>query len=225
MHGFARDYEHEVCMRNETSIVFGLVSSSQTLKTYPYEFRLLTKYELDENKLHCSYIIENCNECTMPFSIGYHTGLMCPFNSAKAIEDYSLIFEKKETPVEIICNEKGLLSGEKRVYFHDEDNIKLHNKMFPSSFILSQLKSDYISLVENSTGTYVRIYIGDFPYVVLWSTNDNIKFICIEPWYGLPDACNSDGQFNKKHGIQKLGIGESFSCKQTIEIGRLEKGE
>jgi galactose mutarotase-like enzyme len=223
MHGFARDYEYKVVKQSETSITFIFSSNEQTVKMYPYQFRLYTKYELDNNKLHCSFEVENCNDYEMLFSLGYHTGLMCPLDNTKVIEDYSLIFEKKETPVEILCNEEGLLSGEQRVYFENKDTIKLHNKLFKASFILSQLKSDYVSIVENTTGRYVKVSIKDVPYVVFWSTPDNVKFICIEPWYGLPDDCNTDGQFAKKPGIQSINAGECFTCIQTIEIGKQRK--
>ncbi len=220
MHGFARDYEHELVNQSETSVTFILKSNEETLKLYPFQFKLYTTYELDNNRLNCSFEVVNCGNFEMPFSIGYHTGLMCPFDSTKAIEDYSIVFEKEETPVELLSNSEGLLSGEQRVYFDKKNIIKLNNKLFQSSFILSQLRSDYVSIIENSTGRNVKVNIKDFEYVVLWSMPDNVKFICIEPWHGLPDMYNTDGQFDKKPGIQKINAGEHFACTQTIEINR-----
>lgn len=219
LHGFARRYEHKLVEYSDTSITFLLSSNEETLKMYPFDFNLYTIYTLENNKLHFSFKVENCNNKEMPFSIGYHTGLICPFNEKKSIEDYSLIFDKEETPVQILCNDKGLLNGDERIYFNNEKEIKPISAKLTASIVLSKLKSNCIKIIENSTGRYVSVSIKDFPYVVLWSADENIKFICIEPWYGLPDLYNTDGQFDKKTGIQKLMPGESFNCTQTIEIG------
>ncbi len=221
IHGFARDYEHEVFSRTEDSIVFVLSSNEQTLELYPYKFKLYTEYKLESNKLHCSFKVVNDNAYEMLFSIGYHTALRCPFDSTRSIENYSLVFEKKETPVELLCNEEGLLSGEKKIFFSDEDTIELHDGIFIRSFLLSELKSHYVSIVEKETGRYIKININNFPYTVLWSAPGAVKFICIEPWYGLPDSHDTDGEFTKKLGIQRINPEESFSCTQTIEFGTI----
>lgn len=220
LHGFARDYEHEVLSTAGDSIVFVLGSNEQTLGLYPYKFKLYTEYKLESNRLHCSFKVENCNDYEMPFSIGYHTGFMCPFDNTKPIENYSLVFEKKETPVELLSNEEGLLSGEKKIFFNNKDTIDLYDGIFKGSFILSELKSDYVSIVEKGTGRCVKVDIKNFPYVVLWFVPGTVRFVCIEPWYGLPDSQDTDGEFTKKLGIQRINPNASFSCTQTIEIGR-----
>ena len=125
IHGFARDYEHELVQQSDTSITFLLNSNEETFKMYPYQFKLYSRYELEDNKLNYSFEVENCSDNEMLFSIGYHTGLMCPFDNTKTIEGYSLLFEKEETPIEILANSEGLLTGEERVYFDNKNIIKL----------------------------------------------------------------------------------------------------
>ncbi|NLM75643.1 MAG: aldose 1-epimerase family protein [Clostridiaceae bacterium] len=218
IHGFVKEFEHRVIEKSEASIVFEISDSEKTLKMYPWRFNFRTGYKLEGSRIIHSYEVYNPNAKDMYFSIGYHTGFMCPFDSGRDIEEYILKFEKKETPIEIICNDKGLLSGEERIYFENEDTIELHNKLFSSSIVLTNLKSDYISIVEQNTGRSVKVGIKDFPYLVLWSTPDVVKFVCIEPWYGLPDAHDTDGQFVKKRGIQKLAPDSTFRCSMTIDI-------
>ncbi len=219
-HGFARDIEHEISNKTSDSIVFVFNSNEQTYARYPFEFRLYTEYKLQNNRLHCSFKVENCNDYEMLFNIGYHTGFMCPFDNTTPIENYSLVFEEKETPVELVCNEEGLLSGEKRIAFKNKDTIHLSKGLFENgSFVFSGLKSDYVSIVEKGTGRYVKVFFKDFPYVVFWSPPGEIKFVCIEPWYGLPDLCNTDGELTNKLGIQRINPNDVFCCTQTIEIG------
>ena len=51
-HGFARDMEFEVIEETNRSIIYKLQSNEQSKKFYPYEFELLIKYTLEENKFH-----------------------------------------------------------------------------------------------------------------------------------------------------------------------------
>ena len=219
IHGFARDYEHVISSRTSDSIVFVFNSNEQTLALYPFEFKLYTEYKLENNRLHYSFRVENCNDYEMLFNIGYHTGFLCPFDNSTPIENYSLVFEKKETPVEFMCNEEGLLRGEKKTSFEDKDIIHLINGIFENgSFALSNLKSSYVSIVEKGTGRYVKVFFENVPYLVIWSPPGDIKFVCIEPWYGLPDFYNADGELANKVGIQKISPNSTFSCTQIIEI-------
>lgn len=219
LHGFARDYEHSVIESNNTSIIFLFSDSKETRESYPYHFRLYTIFRLENEKLIQTFEVENVSDEEMYFSIGYHTGYKLPFDEKHRSEDYSIIFETEETPVEVVCNESGLLSGEKRVYFKNKRIIPITDKLFINgSFAFEGLQSNFVSIVEEGSGKEVRVGIEGFPYTVFWSMPGEVKFLCIEPWFGLPDMHNTDGELSKKPGIQRLEKGKIFSCKQTIEI-------
>ncbi|MGI6084638.1 MAG: aldose 1-epimerase family protein [Acetivibrionales bacterium] len=219
IHGFARDFEHGMVKRDDNSITFLFSDSEDTMEKYPYHFRLYTIFRLEKEKLTQIFEVVNISDCEMYFSIGYHTGYKLPFDKNHKSEDYSIVFEKEETPVEVVCNEDGLLSGEKRIFFERQNTIPIHDKLFNNdSFVLEDLKSNYVSIVEKDSGRKIRVGIEGFPYTVFWSTPEEVKFVCIEPWYGLPDMHDTDGDFRNKPGIQRLCKGEIFSCRQTIEI-------
>ncbi len=218
IHGFARDYDHSVIQRDNTSITFLFAENNETLKKYPYYFRLYTIFQLVSNRLIQTFEIENVSQEEMYFNIGYHTGYNVPFDESHSISDYSLVFEEEETPIEILCTDGGLLSGKQKIYFENRKVIPLHDELFPTSFILSDLSSDHVSIVEKDTGRSVRVGIKGFPYVVFWSTPQKVNFVCVEPWYGLPDPYDTEGLFSNKPGIQKLQPGKHFTCIQTIEI-------
>ncbi len=219
LHGFARDYNHSVLESNDTSITFLFSDNNETREKYPYYFRLYTIFKLENEKLIQAFEVENVSDEEMYFSIGYHTGYMIPFDVKHRPEDYSIVFETEETPVEVKCNESGLLSGEKKVYFERQRTIPLNNKLFINgSLALENIKSNHVSIIENDSGKEVRIGIDGFPVTVLWSIPGEVKFVCIEPWFGLPDLYDTDGDFSKKPCIQVLSKGKIFSCKQIIEI-------
>lgn len=219
LHGFARDYNHNVLERNDTTITFLFSDNNETIEKYPFQFRLYTIFKLENGKLIQTFKVENVSNEDIYFSIGYHTGYMLPFDSEHTIEDYSLVFDTNETPYEVLCNNAGLLSGEERLYFENKNSIPLHNKLFSNdSFILKGLKSEHVSIVEKDTGKAIRVGIKGFPYTVFWSTPDDVKFVCIEPWQGLPDMHDTDGDFKKKPGIIRLPSSQTFTCQQTIEL-------
>ncbi|HHW22195.1 MAG TPA: aldose 1-epimerase family protein [Clostridiaceae bacterium] len=225
IHGFASHYEHTVVYQDSRRITFLFEDNVETMKVYPYRFRLYSVFELEGSRLAQTLRVENPNEGDMYFSLGFHTGFMLPFDDKRSIEDYTIVFDTDETPYEIMCNSSGLLSGGKRLFFENKRTIPLHHRLFANdSFILSGLKSEHVSIVEKDTGKAIRVRIKGFPYTVFWSTPNEVRFVCIEPWYGLPDMHDTDGDFTKKPGILKLTPDQSFSCQQTIESVSLGDG-
>lgn len=219
LHGFARNCEHTLLSQESATLVLSLCDSEDTKALYPFSFSLSVVYLLNDNRLTCRFQVENRETArTLPFSIGYHTGYLCPFDEKHTIEDYRLVFEKNETVNDLLTDENGLMSGQTRPYLTGHREIALHNKLFPSSFVLEGLDSSYVGIVENETGREVRVHCPDFPYVVFWSTAEQVPFICIEPWHGLPDNADTDGNFLNKPGLRTLQPGERFSCEQEIEI-------
>jgi galactose mutarotase-like enzyme len=219
IHGFASHYEHTVVSQDDRKITFLLEDNKETIKAYPYRFRLYSVFELEGSRLAQTLRVENPNDGNMYFSLGFHTGYKLPFDSEHVLEDYTIIFDTEETPYEIMCNSAGLLSGDMRIFFKNRRSIPLHHRLFDNdSFILAGLRSEHISIVEKDSGKSIRVGIKGFPYTVFWSTPDEVKFVCIEPWHGLPDMHDTDGDFRKKPGILMLSPGQTFSCCQTIQI-------
>jgi galactose mutarotase-like enzyme len=57
------------------------------------------------------------------------------------------------------------------------------------------------------------------PFFGLWSPYPNeAPFVCIEPWCGVADEQETDGDITTKLGINELMPGAKFECEYTIEI-------
>ena len=54
-HGFARDNEFSVENQSGNTVTFSLESNADTLKSYPFEFRVAITYTLNESSLEISY--------------------------------------------------------------------------------------------------------------------------------------------------------------------------
>ena len=66
------------------------------------------------------------------------------------------------------------------------------------------------------TGRGVSVDITGFPYVLVWSAKGPVRFVCIEPWHGLPDAAGSTGEWLEKPATVRLAPDESWDTQLRI---------
>lgn len=209
-HGFARNFEFQIVNQTESSVVFVLESNSETFKNYPFEFELRLEYELDENELKIKYSVENKSEATMPFSIGAHPA----FAIENSFSDYSLKFNQTE---EFISHEldNEQFSNSFRKINSENGQINLNYSLFEKdALVFKHLESNELTLLKKKEPV-LSVQLEGFPYLGIW-TKPNAPFLCIEPWCGLADNVNHNGNIFEKEGINLLHPQEFFS--RTIKI-------
>lgn len=221
-HGFARDMEHTLTEQSTDCITLCLEANVRTMEKYPFAFKLFSTFRLSGETLHHSIRVENDSGEEMPFGFGYHPAFACPFDAQHKTEDYVLRFDTPESPVVIETGETdGLVTGETRVYFENETDIPLCDGMFDhDSTCFSGLRSRTLSLVEKDTGRRVSVEIEGFPYVLMWSAPGPIRYVCIEPWHGLPDARTATGVWLEKPHTVRLAPGESWQTDLAMTFAR-----
>lgn len=65
----------------------------------------------------------------------------------------------------------------------------------------------------------VKISYENMPFLGIWSPYPaEAPFVCVEPWCGIADDDQTDGNIATKFGINELLPDEKFECKYTIEI-------
>ena len=58
-----------------------------------------------------------------------------------------------------------------------------------------------------------------FDSLLIWTeANKYGKYICIEPWHGMPDFVDAASDFTQNPGIHRLGKGESAELKHRITL-------
>lgn len=217
-HGFARNLLFEQILLEKEKAVFQLKHSEKILDEYPYRFSLLMKYVLEKNQLHIIYEVENLDDQPIHFSLGAHPAFNVPLKKNEKRSDYFLEFEKDEF-VETLELTDGYLNGKSRDVFNGKNTIQITDDLFDKdALIFKDFKSNYLTL-KNSTGEKVWTFtFEDFPYLGIWSKNEESPFVCIEPWFGVADEVNASWDFRKKEGVLELGIGEKFECKHSVII-------
>ncbi len=71
-HGFARDMDFKLTYKEDKGAVYWLESTPDTLGKFPFPFRLLVGYLLEENKITVKWRVENLGAMDMYFQIGAH---------------------------------------------------------------------------------------------------------------------------------------------------------
>ena len=219
-HGFARDVEHSVIESDSTHVKLELRENDELLKVFPYRFSLVTEYILKGNTLEWKTEVRNLDSKTFGFNFGTHTAFACnPY-------DVTIEFEKKSPLRGIKTTEEGylapLVNCQPDSYVYGEKNpgiVTVPSEGFGNGHILFNNASDYVELSEKATGRKVRIGCKGFPYVMLWqNTKGSPQFVCIEPWFGLPDSGETDNCWEHKFGQYYVGKGKSFTSSQNITV-------
>jgi galactose mutarotase-like enzyme len=211
-HGFARNFEFKIQNQTENSVVFVLESNAETFKNYPFEFTLQLEYQLEENSLTMKYSVENKSNVIMPFSIGAHPA----FAIENSFSNYSLQFNQEESLLSYEL-EKEQFNNKSKEIASKNGTIELDYTLFEKdALVFKHLKSDKISLLKNNKSV-LSIHFKGFPYLGIW-TKPNAPFLCIEPWCGLADNINHNGNIYDKEGVHLLQSHEIFTRQLIIEI-------
>ncbi len=211
-HGFARNFEFEIEHQTENAVVLLLTENQETLKQYPFQFELRLKYEIIENSLKLNYSIINKSQEIMPFSIGAHPA----FAIDGLFSDYTLDFNQSENFISHELEKEQFNNSSKKIP-SENGKINLDYSLFEKdALVLKHLKSDTLTLLKKNQ-PFISVEFKDFPYLGIW-TKPNAPFLCIEPWCGLADNVNHNGNIYEKEGIQLLDNNAEFQREINITI-------
>ncbi len=218
-HGFAKKSVFVIAASGETSADFRLVSNTESLAMYPYQFSLTIRYTLASNKLSIAYIVENTGSTPMFFQIGTHPGFNCPLEAGLAYTDYSLDFSDIETLDAFSMNSANvLIPGVSKNLLKAGKTLPLSFDLFEKgALVFKTIKSKNITLRSTKSHRGVVLSFDKFPALGLWN-NKKAPFICVEPWHGLADEEGSGGNFRSKAFLIELSPRATYDCFHAIEI-------
>nr|MBQ8245105.1 aldose 1-epimerase family protein [Oscillospiraceae bacterium] len=220
-HGFARIMEHDFVDQTADTIVLELCSCPETYARFPYEFRLVSTFTLENDTLHHTLTVENLDEERLPFGIGYHPAFTVPFDDRHVATDYELRFSEMESPICLNCLPSGLVQKDHYCLGSNITSIAIDASLFAAdSHCMTNLKSSTLGIYEKGTGRGVVCNIEEFPYTLVWSKKGMPKFVCIEPWQSLPSPEGGSMKWEEKPQAAILNPGEAWSTTLSMSFVR-----
>ncbi|MBS4042526.1 MAG: aldose 1-epimerase family protein [Chitinophagaceae bacterium] len=217
-HGFAREKEFNVIQVSSTIIQFVFESNDETLKVYPFHFKLTVEYSINNNQLFCSYFIENKGNDEMYFSIGAHPAFKVPLTESSSYEDWFLEFNKIEDAGIYPLTNEGLLEVNPIPFLKTTNQLQLKKELFyKDALVFKNLQSNKISIKGNSSKHGLTMQFYDFKYFGIWSAK-NANFVCLEPWCGIADAEDTNSELTSKEGIHELKVNNNFKRTWSVEV-------
>lgn len=220
-HGFARDSVFEEVLKNENEIKYCLNYNEETLKKYPFKFKLEISYEIlqEENKVVTRYEVTNIDDKEIIFGLGGHPAFKCDYSSG----DYILKFEKEneDENIEILELTDGLINNKKidtkSILKKNIINLDKHT-FLKDAIIMKNIKSNKIKLINKKENEDVLEFdFTGFPYLAIWSKK-GAPFVCIEPWFNTADKIDSNEIFEEKEDIIELKPNEKFKCEYKVKL-------
>lgn len=217
-HGFARNLVFEEVSVGETSLIYRLRSSPETLSQYPFEFVLTREYRLDGERLEVVTDVANAGTGVMPFSIGEHPGFSLAWRKGDRIEDYYLEFDQPEWEEAVLLDERGCLSARTVPVITGRHVLALRRDLFnQDALIFTKLNSRTISLCCQHDSRRVVVDFPGYPCLGIWA-KPAAPYVCIEPWYGHADPAGHNGELMSKPGIIRLDPGARFTCRWGVKV-------
>ena len=218
-HGFARDTEFKLVGKTADRLTFALIDNEETQKNYPYHFNLAISYRLQGNEIHVIWHVENTDDKEIFFQIGGHPAFMVP-GCKKGEEMKATLKLDNEAPVRLYGNVGGCIDRQAKETVETDKGIwEVNEETFAEDAVIfdkSQVKQ--VSILNEQGEPNVTLEFKT-PAVGIWNpTGKHAPFLCIEPWYGLSDWAEYDGEFKDKYLMNRLQPGASFMSEYIIRI-------
>ncbi len=211
-HGFARRRRFEWRERTATRCSLELRDDETTRAVYPFPFRLVLTYVIEDGALRVEYELTNSGTEMMPASLGAHPAFRWPLHDGVQT-DYRLEFDVDE-PAPIHRVTDGLLDPAGLPSPIEGRVLPLDPKLFlADAIIMLEPRSRAVRYVGPGGG--LEFCWNGFPQLGLWQKPGG-DFICIEPWHGHSSPVGWDGDFRDKPGVMLVAPGETRSFSWSV---------
>ena len=242
-HGFARDMDFSLLSdapdaEGNPQVMYVLESSVETLKKYPYAFRLEIGYRLVGRSVEVIWRVINPDKSNeLKFQIGAHPAFYWPLlgnedvaagvgrqNEVLAQSVERGFFRLSTAAITLrksVITEKGCVdpSQSALVQMDDGGYLPLTTSSFDhDALIFEHYQTPVVTLCDNDRKPYLTLK-SEAPLMGLWSPpGKNAPFVCIEPWYGRCDRVHYAGTYEEKDWIQMLAPSGTFEARYQIVI-------
>jgi galactose mutarotase-like enzyme len=219
-HGFGRNSTFTLVEQTEKSAKFLLESNEETLKVYPFFFKLYLSYILEGRSIQVVYEVENPSQEDLLFGIGGHPGFNCPLDpSNETFEDYFIDFHDGSSVKELYQLEDVYLAEGKYNIALNEGKLDLDYSLFANDALIVDTQAPAkVTVKSKKSGAGFAMEFHEFRWLGIWTKGKGAGFLCLEPWNGIADQLAHTQNFEEKLGINRLAPGATYSARYTIEF-------
>ncbi len=216
-HGFARKSVFKVVSTAEREALFRLADSAETRAQYPFAFELDAHFQTDGAALRKTITVRNTGETSLPFSFGYHPAFAWPLPHGAPREAHVIRFETDEPSPLRRVTPYGTIDAAARPSPVDGKLLELSDTLFEDDALVWDAVNSR-SLTYGAEGvSSLAMSFTDTPSLGIW-TKPGAAFVCVEPWAGIADPQDYDGEFFDKPGIVHLSPGDERSFRMDITL-------
>ncbi len=237
-HGFVRDAEFvphhtrasllDSFIRfepNEAPLVYSMAQDCIP-SCYPYDFDLEACYNMTDDEVIFTWTVRNKGDKPMNFQIGAHPAFDLPdYNDADAVHGYIQFYDNQGFIVKPVAK-SYLVDGLRHSYefpkqVTDKNGVlPIKNDTFVNDAILiedSQVAS--ATLFDKHGHKVLSVVCPQAEAFGIWAPNKpGCPFVCIEPWCGIADRSDFDGNISERELNHQLKPGETYLFIYSVQI-------
>ena len=210
--------DFSVTAQADDTTTLTLTDSDETLRNFPFPFRLDVIYTLESSTVHVKYRVTNNGSDNMFFSIGAHPAFKVPLDKKLDYHDYYFEFDQTEDAYRWLISRQGLIEPVTVPFLINTNILHITKELFrDDAIVFKYLNSHKVKLKSNRSKHGVEVSYPGFPFLGLWAA-PGADFVCIEPWCGIADGTTSKQEFINKEGINLLTPSQVFERTWSVTL-------
>lgn len=217
-HGFMRNLTLRTKEKTESSVTLEHLATEEQLKLFPFQYHFEVTYTLEGRTLNVTFKVQNCDARTMWFQIGGHPGFCLPdFSPADEVHGYARLEGDVENTLHTGA-QNCLIPGHFDAPQLDENGMLpiKNNTTGDSGLIFDHRQLHGVTLFDKHREPLLRLS-SDAPAFLLWAP-EAAPFICIEPWFGLCDYTDFEGDYSMRPYVNEAKPGQTWQGGFQVEI-------
>ncbi|HJE26785.1 MAG TPA: aldose 1-epimerase family protein [Limosilactobacillus pontis] len=218
-HGFARDRRFSVIGQQADRVTFEQHDDAQTRQAFPFAFRLEVTIALVDDQVAVTYKVVNpSTDRSLIYAIGAHPGFNMPLTAGAAFDQVQLSVKPAEEYSRIVLRGPYNDSNHPQLIDMHQPLTINHATFKNDAVIFKTAGSDFAATLTDPAGQHgVTVSTVGTQYVGVWSAYPaTANFVCVEPWWGIADNLNADGQLLHKQDMHRLAPQQSAQYRFSI---------
>lgn len=221
-HGFARDEMFEVVNQRANQVTLILKDNNRTRAAYPFTFELVVTYQVTNGKLSVTYQVTNpSDDQQLIYAIGAHPGFNVPLTDQERFEEMRVTVNPAKVYSQIKLIAPGPLNDLEHPQTIDfRSPLQLRHDLFNQDALILDAKEQPVTVtISDADGQHgVHVITDNNKLIGIWSPFPaKANLLCIEPWWGIADGINSDGQLTHKQLMDRLQPGQQRQYHFAIQ--------